>query len=138
MSGLRGPFLIAAATALLAVGVLLEGGVGEVVLVAAAVLMPAALLMMAAPTGRGNSGARTAAVMITLLLGGGFALLLALRGRPATASWWLGLPLPLAVQIAMALVPLIVLGGLFARMFDGFRPTEESLETIRSLSDADS
>ncbi len=138
MSSLRGPYLVAAATALLAVGMLLEGGVGEVMLVAAAALMPAALLMMAAPSGRGNNGARMAAVMTALLLGGGFALLLALRDRPATASWWLGLPLPLAVQIAMALVPLIVLGGLFARTFEDFRPTEESLEAIRSLSDADS
>jgi hypothetical protein len=138
MSGLRGPYLVGAATMLLAIGALLDSGVGEVTFVAATVLMPAALLLMVGSGERASDGGRLAALVVVVLLGSGFALLLALKGRASTASWWFGLPAPLATQIAMALLPLVILGVVFARRFDRFRPSRDALEKIQALSDVDS
>jgi hypothetical protein len=137
MSGLRGIYLIAGVTALLAFGAVLGGSAGEVSFVVAVVLMPAALLLLARQ-GRPMAGAAIAAAVILLTVGGGFGWLLILRGQPPIASEWFALPVALVVQIAIALVPLVVLGVLFARSFDRFRPSKKSLEAIRSLSDADS
>jgi hypothetical protein len=138
MSGLRGHYLVAAAMVLLAVGGLIDSGLGEAAFVAGTVLLPAALLWMVGAGGPRRRSGRWAALAVVVLLGSGFALLLAFRGRGSSASWWFDLPAPLAIQIAMALVPLIVLGFLFARRFDRFRPSRDALEKIRSLSDAES
>ncbi len=138
MSGFRAAYLIAAVTGLLLLGTVLGGDAGEVTFVAAVVMMPAALLLLVTRQGRPVVGARVAAWGTILVLGSGFGLLLAWRYESPTIFWGFGLPAPLAVQILIALVPLIALGVLFARLFDGFRPSDETLETIRSLSDADS
>jgi hypothetical protein len=138
MSGLRGPYPVAAALVLLAIGALIDSRLGEVAFVAGTVLLPAALLWRVGAGEAGRHGGRWAALAVTGLLGLGFALLMGLEGQASSATWWFGLPAPLAIQIGMALLPLIVLGLLFAHRFDRFRPSRESLETIRSLSDVES
>lgn len=138
MSGLRGPYLVGAAMVLLAIGGLNDSRLGEVAFVAGTVLLPAALLWRAGAGEPGRPGGRWAALAVVVLLGSGFALLLNMESQASSASWWFGLPAPLAIQIAMALLPLIVLGLLFAYRFDRFRPSQDLLEKIRSLSDAES
>ena len=130
--------IVAVVVALAVVGLVVPGRSGEAIFALAAMALPAALLLVGDP-GRGSSGRLVAASLAALVpLVGGMALLMGIAGGDPTRFWLLGLPLGLAIQIwLMTLVPLLVIGLLFALDFDRFRPTAEDVERIRSLADDD-
>jgi len=130
------PRVVAAATALAILGLLLPGRWGETLFALIAIALPALMLLLGEPR-RGRARRLVAAVLVSsVLLVGGFLALLRLAGADPVGVWVLGLPLALAIQIViMTLGPLLVIGVLYALDFERFRPRPRDLERIRSLAD---
>jgi hypothetical protein len=71
-------------------------------------------------------------LLLTLLLEGGFILMLVLSGRPDPAGWWLGLPPATVVMfLGLWLVPLVLVSLVYAWHFERFGLTEGDLRRIR-------
>jgi len=129
------PHVVAGATALLAIGLWVPGRWSELVFVVAAATLPATMLLLGVAR-RGRPGRLLLAALLTAAcLGAGFVALVLLAGSDPLHRWVLGLPLSLAILIyGMTMAPLLILGVLYARDFERFRPRQKDLERIRSLS----
>ena len=116
------------------VAVLVGGPVAELVFAFLAVAFPPGLMLLGVEKkGRLGSAVWPIALLLLLLLLS-VAGMFAFRGQVLGAPRVLGLPPAAAIQIlGLFVLPLVVVALGFAWTFEGFGPTREELEELRSI-----
>lgn len=132
-----GPPAVAAVTLLLLLALLLPSGWAGPSFTLLVGSTPAVLLLLALR--RRAKGWLAASIALTAgLVGGGFLLLLAMRNGNPVERWLVGLPLAMGIQVwLLAVIPLVLLGGLYGLGFSRWSPSPDELDRLKVLTRED-